>query len=409
MGGANTAAPLSAAGALFWNAATLSGLDRSQLEVAAEALYVDSRLGSTFGAGTLAPGIPPVGFGDSTRSDSGVFALPTFALAYSPECSRFTFGLGVFPVAGFGVDYAGSLTNPVLTPPPPRGIGFGPVYSDYQVMQIAPAVSYRVTDRLSVGLGPTVDVAMLKLNPALFAPPDDGNGDGFFTFPNGTHGETTWGTGFTAGVYFTGDSWAVGASYRSPQWFDTFRFNSANEVGLPRRLTVDVDLPSIISVGAAYTGLERWVFALDARYLDYASTNGFGENGFTALGSLKGLNFRSIFVVAAGVQFQLSDALALRAGYTWNETPIREADTAINLASPTILQSMASLGAAWNVTHDLTLSLFYLHAFENTIEGSMQTPFGPVPGTSVKSRVSADSIGLSATVKFGPVLRHTTD
>ena len=38
MGGAATAAPLSAGGALMWNAATLSGLEGSQIDVGAELL-----------------------------------------------------------------------------------------------------------------------------------------------------------------------------------------------------------------------------------------------------------------------------------------------------------------------------------------------------------------------------------
>src|ERR1700676_87394 len=63
MGGASTAAPLSASGALYWNPATLSGLDRSELEVAGEALFVDSRLSSD---------ITGLGRG-STNSDTGAF------------------------------------------------------------------------------------------------------------------------------------------------------------------------------------------------------------------------------------------------------------------------------------------------------------------------------------------------
>ena len=39
MGGASTAAPLSAGGALMWNPATLSGLERSELEVGAELVF----------------------------------------------------------------------------------------------------------------------------------------------------------------------------------------------------------------------------------------------------------------------------------------------------------------------------------------------------------------------------------
>jgi hypothetical protein len=36
-----------------------------------------------------------------------VFALPTLGLVYRPEDAPVTFGLGVFAVAGFRIDYPG--------------------------------------------------------------------------------------------------------------------------------------------------------------------------------------------------------------------------------------------------------------------------------------------------------------
>jgi long-chain fatty acid transport protein len=235
-GGAAVAAPLSASGAMFWNPATISGLGRSELEASAELLFPHTQVNSAVSAGALGPGVPPIGLAAQTDSDIGAFPLPTIGLAYLPEGSPLSFGLGVFAAAGFGVDYAGSTTNPALTAPPPTGIGFGPVFSELEVLQITPAVAYRLTDRLSVAAGPTLDLATLKLAPGLFAAPDDANRDGFATYPQATHSQTTWGGGFVVGAYYQADTWAVGASLKSPQWFDTLRFNSSDELGRPRTL-----------------------------------------------------------------------------------------------------------------------------------------------------------------------------
>ena len=136
-------------------------------------------------------------------------------------------------MAGFGLDYAASATNPVLTPPPPAGLGFGPVSSDYQVLQIAPSAVYEVSERFSVSAGPTLNMALLRLDPGVFAAPDDANGNGFPTYPSATHGQTSWGGGFILGAYYAADIWTFGASVKSPQWFETFEFNSANELGQP--------------------------------------------------------------------------------------------------------------------------------------------------------------------------------
>ncbi len=62
---------------------------------------------------------------------------------------------------------------------------------------------------------------------------------------------------------------------------------------------------------------------------------------------------------------------------------------------------MGYLGASWDVTCDLTLSVAYMHAFDNSIDGNIVTPAGPVPASVVRSNLSADSILFGMSVKFG--------
>ena len=186
-GGVAVAAPLSPAGAMYWNPATLSGFQDSQLEAGAELLFPHTETSSRIAADSLGPGLPPLGLMGKTESDSGAFPLPMIGLVVQPENSPVSYGLGIFAVAGFGVDYSGDATNFPLSPPPPAGLGFGPIFSEFQVLQIAPAISVRVTERLSIGAGPTVNLASLKVTPAIFAVPDDANADGFATYPEAVH------------------------------------------------------------------------------------------------------------------------------------------------------------------------------------------------------------------------------
>jgi hypothetical protein len=137
-------------------------------------------------------------------------------VAYLPEDSPFVHGLGIFSLAGFGVDYPGSTGNPLFTAPPSAGLGFGPVRSEFQALLIVPALTYRATNRLPVAAGPTLTLATLRVEPGLFAAPDDANGDGFATYPAATHARTVVGGGFTVGVYYQADGWAVEASLKSP-------------------------------------------------------------------------------------------------------------------------------------------------------------------------------------------------
>ena len=408
MGGAATATALDSLGALYWNPATLSGLSSSELAFGVEVLAPQQRLSSSVGAGALGPAGPLFSLSGSDRSDVGVFPLPSVGLSYRPDGSDWTFGLGVFEVAGFGVNYPASPTNPVLTPQPPHGLGLGSLYSELQVLEVAPALSYQVTQHLSVGFGPLLALANLRADPAVFASPSLTSG--FATYPPGTHTRFTFGGGFQAGAYYTFDeNWRLGASIQSPRWFDNFRFQSTTPAGLPRNLTFNADLPMVVSVGTAYSGFDRWLLAADVRYVDFGDATGLRQSGFDRTGAVRGLGWRSVWALSLGSQYQLSDAISLRAGYSFNQDPISSSNTFFNVAAPTILEHTVYLGASWNVTQALSLSLAYAHAFQNSISGPFVTPFGSLPATSVTSTVSADTFIFGATVRFGPCCKATAE
>src|SRR5262249_17067719 len=72
-----------------------------------------------------------------------------------------------------------------------------------------------------------------------------------------------------------------------------------------------------------------------------------------------------------------------------------------NTVAPTLVEHTVYAGLSWNLTEDFTLSITYLHAFEDAIAGPLLTPAGAVPGTSVRNTCSGDSLQIGATVKFG--------
>jgi long-chain fatty acid transport protein len=410
MGGASTAAPIDAAGALYWNPAGIAGWQHMEMEFGLGLVLPQSKLASGVNTGALLPFLPAVSRSGSDRSDAGFFPLPTLGLVYQPDDSPFTYGLGVFAVGGFAVNYPADRGNPILSPPPPAGVGLGALFTSYQVLQLAPTMSYQILGpgacdsgwcrSLSVGFAPTVDLAVLSVDPALFGPADDTSRFGLPFYAPGTHTHSAWGLGFQAGVYATTDAgWNFGASVKSPQWFQPFSYYSVS-YGRPQTIKFHLDYPLIVSVGTSYTALPRTVIALDLRYLDFRNTNGFNRSGFAEQGAILGLGWNSVFVVALGVQYQLTDALSVRVGYTYNTNPIPDQQALFNIASPLIPQHAAAAGASYRVSNNLLLSLAYVHAFENSIRGPYVTPIGTLPGTFVESSAWADYFVLGATVQF---------
>lgn len=406
MGGAATAAPIDSIGALLWNPASISGLPRSEIAFGLELILPTENVSSSIASGALGPGVPAVNLSGSTRAEPGVSPIPSMAWVHRDPCSRWTYGIGMFGVAGYSVNYPASLTNPILFPQsnqPGVSGGLGHVYAEAQFFQIVPTVSYQLTDRFSVGVAPTVTLARLMVDPLSFVAPDDGDGSGQARYPSGCATRYSWGGGFQAGVYFkANDCWQYGFTFKSPQRFEKFRYNSANEVGLPRQETVELSYPMILSLGTAYRGFDRWLIACDVRYFDYANTKGFGDAaGYKASGAMNGLGWDSVVSVHLGAQYQATCRLKLRVGYEYNSSPIDSDVAFFNVGTPLLVQNIASTGLTFDMTDQLSLSLAYLHGFRGSVTGPFNLPgVGAVAGTSVTCKTSADALVGGVTLRY---------
>ena len=262
MAGAATACPIDSAGALQWNPATISGLPCSDISFGMEMILpttsVSSRVGAVAGSDSSEPGVTPV---------------PSMAFVRKSDDSRWTYGLGLFGVGGSSVNYPASVTNPILMAQPH---GLGDLAANVDIYQIVPTVSYQCTDHLSIGFAPTITMARLFATPLFLGPqiaPE--------IWPAGVGTRYAWGGGFQLGAYYTGDScWNFGASVKSPQWMEPFRYKSEDALGQPLDVTFNMNYPLIASIGASYTGFENWLLACDLRFFDYADTTGFRDVGF---------------------------------------------------------------------------------------------------------------------------------
>ncbi len=384
MGGAATAAPISALGAIYWNPATITQLPSNEMEMGLDLLFANHKVRSSYGP-----------FQGETQGEAGVFPIPNVGWVHKCQNPYITIGLGVNGVAGFKTNLNADPTNPILAPQP---TGLGRVSSEASFMQLAPVLALQLTDTLSVAVGPTITTGQLGVEPFVFSDP---NSNGMYSSGRATRYH--WGAGFQVGAFYKpNENWQHGISFKSPTWMETFEFYGADADGNPRHLTADVDLPLILSLGTAFTGFERWLFAVDVRYLDYTNTNGLGDPAtFTNTGRLLGLGWNSIFATAFGAQYKCNDRVSLRSGYTFNQNPISNDEAFYNVASPLIYQHMISTGASLVMSESTSCHVAYSYMFENTRSGTLYAPgIGAVPGSSV------DNILDGHFLSFGVSLRH---
>lgn len=363
MGGASTAAPIDAMGALHWNPATISGLQCNEVSFSAEIMLLDQEL--------TAGGI-------TARDESGVVPIPAIGWVHHMEGTDDTIGLGLYSFAGFAQNMPAIAGHPILDP-----AALGPLYSEAQFFQIVPTYSRAITDRLSIGFAPTINLGRVETDPIPFPTPAFG-GPGYGT-------RWSWGIGAQAGIYYIqSDTTSYGFSIKSPQWFEEFRTQTV-VAGAPAVSRLKLDLPMIISGGMSYTGFTDWTLAMDLRYFDYENTDGFGSPDINGVE----LNWGNVFAVALGAQRRVNDKLYVRGGYTFNTSPINSGSIGVNFASPLIQQHVIGLGASYSFAKNVDLTMSY-----NQVLPADQSGPSPFGGTS-SSQIAAYSIAAAVTVRYG--------
>ncbi|MDO4574642.1 MAG: outer membrane protein transport protein [Planctomycetia bacterium] len=378
MGGASTACPIDAAGALYWNPASMTGLNQSQISanfgLILPELSVSSQLPAAFG-----------GYGGGTTdSESGAVPAPTIAIVHRNPDSRWSWGLHLGIIGGAKTNFPASSSitdNPIFCK---SQVGYGNVNSDIQVMQLAPSLAYQVTDKLSIGFGPTVTMCYLNCTPLYVVPEADN--------AVGPGSRWAWGGGFQIGAYYnTFCGWRFGFSYKSENWMEEFRLRTTDSNGMPQVLNLALNYPQIVSLGVCYDGFDKWLFAFDWRYFF------FKEAGYGDLGWENAMSFNF------GVQRILTDKLSVRGGYSFNQDCIRETAARENLASPLIPGHAVYCGFSYRMYLNMSVHLTYGHIFEKTIEGPYFGETGLAQGISggyIRSTVSANLLTMGFSVDF---------
>lgn len=390
MGGAGVAYTGDLLGALNLNPAALhTGRGGTRTALSFELFKADRTVSSAMPGG--------MGAG-STRSKSEFVPVPAFGWATALN-DKVTVAFGGLGIGGFGVDYAQDNTNPILGP---RQMGgFGQVYSNFSLMKITPAIALEASEKLQLGFALNIDWSSLAVDPFPAASPAFDPVTGTQMYSSATSADGAFGFGFQAGlIYKATDNFNIGLAYSSKQDFEDYEYNStyANpnlaNFGQNRTITFAMDAPAIYSGGVAYKS-ENLVFTADAKYITYSSTDGFEKSGFDATGAVQGFGWEDIWVYAAGLQFEATDDVFLRAGWNYSENPIPDAMSLFNIPAPAIVQQHATVGFGFQPFDNVMVDLGYYHVFENSISGPMFGPAGPISGSSVTSSMFEDSFLMS--------------
>lgn len=276
--------------------------------------------------------------------DSGADNFPTGSLGVNYVIDdKMTANISVYPGGGGASSWQYSRTA--------NGAGDSTDQQiEYQSMHISPSVAYKMNDQVSVGIGAIFSYSRLEtdsLNNA-FARANAGPDDSWETFLGG---------GFRIGATWDpNDRLTVGAAYRSKVWHEAMRTYNNIFHGA-------IDQPSQIGIGGAYKATTDTTIALDAKMTNWGGVMAIGgqpaaEGGF---------GWNSVPTIAVGVEHNVSDAFAVRAGYTYGESPIDEQHVFANFLFPAITEHHLNAGASYAFTSDMEFGGSVYWAPENSM------------------------------------------
>lgn len=354
--------------ALYYNPAGITQLKGLQLQAGFVAIQPQSE------TTTMTP-MGPV----KTETEENWWIPPHLYATYGIN-DRVWAGVGVFSPFGLGTEYPSDW--------PGR-------YNNYeaviQTLNINPNIAVKLTDRLSVAAGASAewfDLSLKRMLPVMGRDiPFELTGDDI-------------GVGYNVAAHYRVFDWlSVGASYRSEVEEEIDGTADASVLG-ETGATGDVTLPDFLSLGVRVQPWKRVGFELGATRTGWSSYDQLKIefDDPTVLGkadSVTQKNWDDVWRYCAGIEFALTDALDLRAGYTYDQTP--DPDEHADYLIPANDRQIFGLGLGyrrgdWSVD----VSYSYLYIMDRTIAGNLAE--GVLP--SEFDNGDAHMIGLSVGTKL---------
>ncbi len=323
-----------------------------------------------------------------SANDSKNFFIPEFG--YNRQISPdVTLGVSVYGNGGMNTDYKNGV--PLFNNP---AFFTGRTRMDLAQLFVAPTVTWKASENHTFGASLNLAYQRFEIkginNFRFGASSDPSN----LTNRGYDH---SYGAGLHLG--WTGkinQAVTLGATYQSRTWmteFDKYRGLFAEQG--------DFDIPETYGVGIAVKATPDLTLAADVQRINYSDVDSVGNTllpnfGTALLGNDGGAGFgwKDVTAFKLGASYAYSDTLTLRAGYNHTTQPIRKSDTLFNVIAPGVVQDHITLGATWVLPNKAELSLAYMHAFENEVNGANSIPPG-FGGGEANLKMYQDSIGIA--------------
>jgi long-chain fatty acid transport protein len=138
--------------------------------------------------------------------------------------------------------------------------------------------------------------------------------------------------------YAPSDKLALGAAYRS----------RVLEQVEGTATSAALELPQELALGVAFRPAQKWMVEVGAIYTGRQSHDKFDENLTNASRNKEGMSWNDVMRYQGGAEYTATKALALRAGYAYEETPIQRETADYNVPDNDRHLFSLGLGYRWS-------------------------------------------------------------
>lgn len=354
---------------VFYNPAGMTRLSGTQGSVSG--IYV-APTGDFDNEGSSLNGLPLSGGEGGNFADNAF--IPTLYLT-TGVTDRLKLGLAVGVPFGLGTEYDSDWVG-----------RYQAIKSDISVVNINPAIAYRLTDTLSIGAGVDIQYLDAELSNAV----DFGS---FLGFPQALDGRATlsgdnWAVGYNLGLlYEPTKALRFGLTYRSQVKHDVdidadFDVPAAaspvQATGLFTDTTGDteVTLPESISLSAYYDVNPQWAVLADVTWTRWSRFDALevqfdnpAQPGFT-----EAQEWEDTVRVSLGTAFRPTSRWILRAGIAYDESPVPGDFQRPRLAIGD--RVLVGVGAGYRLSDSVQVDVGYMHSFSEDVSVDISSPTG---------------------------------
>ncbi len=421
---AGTAAAADDATTLFFNPAGMSSLHEAQAIALASGIEITSQLHNS---GSVPAFGQPLG---GSGGDAGDLNVVPGAYLVVPLTNKFTAGIGINAPFGLALEYDDGWIG-----------RFQALRSEIETLNVNPAVSYRLNKHVAIGAGISYQRIQAELTNAVNYSAVVAQGVGqlvaagqlpssqapaVIAANTGLEGDarvrgddTAW--GFNVGALFdVSDTTRIGIGYRSTMDYQvrgTIAFAppgtianplgagivaAASVPGAPLAsgpVSVQLELPDSAIVSLRQQLNSGIALLADVAWTGWSSVQELRivrDSGATV--SVTPERWRDVFRYALGATYDLNDALTLRAGVAYDNTPVPDATRTPRLPDPD--RTWATLGMRWQPAPALSIEAGYAHLFSDDVPLD-QNAGNPAASGVVRGDQVSDIDILSVQLTYG--------